>query len=108
MVRRGAARNISYLRNDALSELRLELRTVADCRDPAKIGLSLKDMLGVDPEVCRQIGAAARGLGHQGILVPSAALEGVNLIVLPENLPLDLPIEVVSTRPLLLDPPDQD
>jgi len=103
MVRRSAARNLAYLRNNVLSELQVDLAGVLDLSDPAALGLTPADLTGTDQQACQELAAAALTRGHQGLLVPSAALPGLNLVVLPRNLSVPPPLRVLHTTELPLD-----
>lgn len=103
MVRRSAARNLAYLRNILLSELEVNLGRALDLSEPATVGLTLADLTGSEQQSCQGLAAAAMARGYQGLLVPSAALPGLNLIVLPRNLPELPPIRVQRSTELPLD-----
>ena len=103
MVRRSAARNLVFLRNNVLSELEIDLGRVLDLGDPATVGLTWADLTSLDTRVCQEIAAAAQTHGYQGLLVPSAAMRGLNLIILPRNLSDPLPVRVVGSDELSLE-----
>jgi hypothetical protein len=103
MVRRNAARNLAYLQNNVLSEIELDLTRVLDLSDPAVVGLALSELTGPNHELCQDLAAAAMAGGYEGLVVPSAALPGLNLVLLPQNLPDPPPIRVVRSTPLPLD-----
>ncbi|MPZ50965.1 MAG: RES domain-containing protein [Dehalococcoidia bacterium] len=86
MVRRSAARNLAYLKNNVLSELVVDLGRVLDLSDPSAVGLVLADLTSSDLQLCQELAAAAMALRAEGMLVPSAALPGLNLVILPQNL----------------------
>lgn len=100
MVRRSAARNLDYLQNNLLTELHIDVTVVLDATEPATIDLQLADLTGSDPSVCRQLALAAIREGCQGLLVPSAAMHGTNLVLFPNNLPDPLPAAVIGSRSL--------
>jgi RES domain-containing protein len=117
MVRRSAARNLAYLKNNLLSELEVDLARVLDLSDPAALGLTQADLTGTDQQACQKLAGAALARGYEGLLVPSAALPGLNLVLLPGNLSEPPPIRVVRSTELPLDTiaaehreaaPDQD
>ena len=96
MVRRSAARNLAYLQNNILSELEVDLARVLDLADPAALGWTQADLTGTDQQACQELAAVAVAGGHDGLLVPSAALPGLDLPELPRlrvvrsaELPLD-------------------
>lgn len=103
MVRRSAARNLAYLQNNILTELEVNLSRVLDLSDPTTVGLTLADLRGPDHQPCQELAAAAMARAYEGLLVPSAALPGLNLIVLPRNLPEPPPIRVLRSTELPLD-----
>ena len=103
MVRRSAARNLAYLRNNALSELAVDLGRVLELSDPPAVGLTQVDLTGTDLQPCQALAAAALARGYEGELVPSAALPGLNLVILPRNLPEPPPLRVVRSMALPLD-----
>jgi hypothetical protein len=69
-----------------LTEVRVELAAVLDCRDPEPLGLTADDLLhDTDYGVTQALGAAVLALGLEGLLVPSATRLGDNLVVFPTN-----------------------
>ena len=100
MVRRSAARNLDYLRNNVLTELDIDVEVVLDATEPASIGLQIADLTGSNPSACRQLALAVIREGCEGLLVPSAAMQGTNLVLFPNNLPSPLPAAVVGSRSL--------
>lgn len=103
MVRRRAARNLGYLRNNVLSELAVDLDQVVDLSDPSVAGLTREELTGPDSSVCQAIAAVAVARGFQGLLVLSAALPGSNLVLFPRNLPDPPPIRARRSTELPLD-----
>ena len=103
MVRRSAARNLAYLRNNVLSELAVDLAHVLDVSTPTVVRLAMADLTGPDHRLCQDLAAAAVARGYAGLLVPSAALPGLNLVIFPRNLPAPLPLQVVRSTELPLD-----
>jgi RES domain-containing protein len=103
MVRRSAARNLAYLQNNVLTELAVDLGRVLDLSDPAIVGLTPADLTGSDQRPCRALAAAAVALGYEGLLVPSAALPGLNLVILPRDVPEPPRLRVVRSTELPLD-----
>jgi RES domain-containing protein len=62
----------------------IELSTAADL---AAVGLSEDDLRGDDFEACQRVGGAVAWIGHDGLLVPSARLDGgQNLVIFTANL----------------------
>ena len=103
MVRRSAMRNLAYLRNNVLSELAVDLGRVLDVSVPSAVGLTEVDLTGTDLQPCQELAAAALARGYEGLLVPSAALPGCTLAILPRSLPEPLPLRVVRSTALPLD-----
>lgn len=50
----------------------------------------------------RTVAAAAHARGYEGLLVLSAALPGLNLVLLPDNLGSDARLRVVRSIELLI------
>lgn len=71
-------------------ELEVKLERALDLTNPvvlARLGLDAPALIGPDSELTRQLGAAARANGYEGVLAPSAAVSSeTNLILFPENL----------------------
>ena len=86
MVRRSAARNLAYLQNNVLTEIEVSLDRVLDVLAPSSIGVTRQDLTGSDVSSCQRVAAIARSQGIEGLLVPSAALPGRNLVLFPDNL----------------------
>ncbi len=103
IVRRSAARTLGYLANNLLSEIEVTLGRLVDLSEPTVAGLTLADLTGADHRLCQEIGAVATALGYRGLLVPSAALPGLNLVILARNLPEPSAMRVVSSVELPLD-----
>lgn len=103
MVRRSVARNLNYLRNNILSELEIHFDRIIDVTEPSALGLSEADLTGTDLHLCQELGGAALAGGYEGLLVPSAALAGFNLVVLPRNLPEAGRLHMVRSREFPLD-----
>jgi RES domain-containing protein len=103
MVRRSAARNLGYLRNNVLTELEVDLGSVLNLSDPGVVGVTRAQLTGPDHTVCQELAAAALARDVHGLLVPSAALPGSNLVLLPQNLPERPPIRAIRSTELPLD-----
>lgn len=103
MVRRSAARNLDYLRNTILSELEVSLDHTLDLADPATIGLARADLTGSEQRSCQELAAIAMFRAYGGLLVPSAALPGLNLVILPRNMIRPSSIRVLHSTNLLLE-----
>lgn len=103
MVRRSAARNLAYLKNNVLSELMVDLSPVLDLSDPTECGLDRADLTAPDQQLCQTLAATALSKGNAGLVVPSAALSGLNLVLLPRNLSAQSQFRVVRSTELPLD-----
>lgn len=103
MVRRSAARNLAYLQNNVLSELEVDLSRILDLSDPTVVGLPAGELTSPDQKSCQDLATAAMNRGCEGLLVPSAALPGLNLVVLPRNLSETPSIRVLRSTELPLD-----
>ena len=103
MVRRSAARKIEYLKNNVLSEIAVELEWVLELTPSGSSGADTALLTGPRIELCQEIAAQARDLQFQGLLVPSAALDGTNLVVIPDNLSESSMLRVVQTTEMQID-----
>lgn len=61
-----------------------------------RLGVSDATSNDVDYSITQAIGAAANFLEYQGILVPSARKEGINLMLFPERLDLESSIKIIN------------
>ena len=62
----------------------VNLSRVADLTDDAllgRLGLSAAELANVEFGACQEVGAAVESAGFQGMLVPSARADGVNLVL---------------------------
>jgi len=89
MVRQRASTNLLFLQNTRLSQLDVSLTAVLDCGDPSVLGVRSADIHGTDRRIPWAIGAAAIERGANGLIIPSAAMNGTNLVIFPTNLPSD-------------------
>lgn len=60
----------------------VSLSTAEDLR---AVGLDLDALRDDDHSRCRLVGGAVKHLGHDGLLVPSARADGVNLVIFPST-----------------------
>ncbi len=96
MVRQRASHNPAFLRNNVLTELEAHIPAIFDIRD-------LDDVRGPNVSITQKLAWAAIERGAGGILVPSAAVEGLgNLVLFPSVLPAPLPVGILSSRELPL------
>jgi RES domain-containing protein len=68
--------------------LEIRLASVVDLSDRnllATLGVSEPDLVGLDYSVCQRVGGAIAWLGNDGLLVPSARANGVNLVIFPNQ-----------------------
>lgn len=72
-----------------LVRIRFALHRVLDLTDPATLAaldLRPEDLVGDDWQRTQRLGAQARAAGFEGLLVPSAAGPGDNLVIFPDRL----------------------
>ena len=84
--RRAAGQPVSPHR---LARIQVELHRVLDLTDPgtlAALDLRPEDLVGDDWQRTQRLGAQARAAGFEGLLVPSAAGPGDNLVIFPDRL----------------------
>jgi RES domain-containing protein len=83
-------------------ELEVKLEAILDLTDSnvlQKIGVRQDSLTSTDTNATREIAAQARGLGYEGLLVPSvAAANSANLVIFLDKLP-ERP-NVRSSRPV--------
>jgi RES domain-containing protein len=103
MVRRSAARNLAFLQNNVLSEIDVSLNRVLDLSNPNVGGRSRLELTGPNLKRCQDLAAVAVERKFEGLVVPSAALPGSNLVIFPRNLPEPPPLHVVRSIELPLD-----
>jgi RES domain-containing protein len=72
-----------------LHRFEVTLAAVLDLREPwarEQVGLDGRELSGDDLRACQGVGAAARHLGREGVLSPSAAGSGTVLVVFSDRL----------------------
>ena len=87
----------------ALHMIRTRVTKMLDLTDRAllgALGVGEAELSSDDQTECRRVGGAAAWLGHDGILVPSARADGMNLVVFVDTQHPDLPLELVSSERL--------
>ena len=105
-IRKRAARQpvLTY----RLARIQVHLQRVLDLTDPpaaAAFGLRPDDLIGQDWEPTQRLAAQARAAGFEGLLVPSAAGPGRNLVVFPDRLGPESHVGVLGTpRPFRVPP----
>jgi hypothetical protein len=76
----------AQLTNYRLTELRVDVSAVIDCRDPSVLGLTVDAVCDeFDYSLPRQLARAAVAVGVEGLLVPSATRLGSNLVLFPST-----------------------
>lgn len=87
----------------AAGRIKVRLQKVLDLGDEAnlrKLGLSREDLISPNYSLTQAISVQARKAGFQGLLVPSAAGRGDNLLVFENNLAEGCLIEVEEIKSL--------
>lgn len=93
------------VRRYRLARIHIDLHRVLDLTDPATLaalGLRAEDLVTDTWEPTQRLGAAARAAGFEGLLVPSAAGPGRNLVIFPDRLDARSRIRSLGTRPFHL------
>jgi RES domain-containing protein len=81
------------------------LSSVIDLSDRtrlAALGISEEDLVSLDYRSCQHLGGAIAWLGNDGLLVPSARADGVNLVIFPNQQKSDY--EFLTIDSTLIDP----
>ena len=81
-----------------LYRISVRLRRVVDLRDPADlalVGITDVELVADDFTSCQKVGGAAQLLGNDGLLVPSARADGVNLVIYPND---DYEFDVIDSE----------
>jgi RES domain-containing protein len=66
----------------------------------ARLGVGLGELGGDDMLACQQVGGATSWLDHDGLLIPSARAEAVNLVIFPANRTADARFKVTASEPV--------
>lgn len=74
----------------------------SDLRTLAKLGLNDEVLASIDHSDCQRVGGAVEWLEHDGLLVPSARTEGVNLVIFPNRKTPDFRFDVLDSEELPL------
>jgi RES domain-containing protein len=88
--------------------LKVRLESVVDASSPdvlRTLGIGPNELANAGQEQCRIVGGAVAHLGHDGLLVPSARTDGVNLVIYPGNWQVDGAFDIVE-RIILSRPPE--
>jgi len=102
--RRAAGQPVSPYR---LARIRVQFHRVLDLTDPetlGALGLRSEDLVGDDWQRTQRLAAQAHAAGFEGLLVPSAAGPGRNLVIFPDRLDSRSRVRAVGSRPLALPP----
>ena len=73
------------------------LASVIDLSDRSllpELGITEEDLGSLDHQACQQVGGAIAWLGNDGVLVPSARADGVNLVIFPNQQKIDYKFRV--------------
>lgn len=83
--------------------IRVVLSSVIDLSDRTRLtalGVSAEDLAALDHGACQRVGGAIAWLGHDGLLVPSARADGVNLVIFPNGQAADYEFRVLASEVL--------
>jgi RES domain-containing protein len=72
-----------------IHRIRVRLASVLDLNDWTilqKLEVDKESFGSPEPPRCKEVGGAIALLGHDGLLAPSARIDGINLVVFPANL----------------------
>ena len=78
----------------------MTLQAVGDLRDVATLGsmgVGATELGRWPPTECQRVGGAAAWLQWDGLLVPSARADGLNLVVFPDHMNPDALLEVIDS-----------
>jgi RES domain-containing protein len=98
--KRAAGQPVSPYR---LARIRVQLQRVLDLTDPetlGALGLRTEDLVGDNWQRTQRLAAQARAAGFEGLLVPSAAGPGRNLVIFADRLDPRSRVRAVGSRPL--------
>lgn len=93
---RPSARRIVY-------RIEVTLNSVLDLSDSqtlSELGLNDDLLASIEHSNCQMIGGAVEWLEHDGLLVPSARAEGVNLVIFPNRKKPDFQFDVLDSEEL--------
>lgn len=98
MIRHLRPELLSRTKNKRLTEFRVELRSVVDCRDLTRLGVSPSEFFhDTNYMVPQELAKAALDRGSDAMLVPSATLLGDNLIIFADNLDKSSQMTIVES-----------
>jgi RES domain-containing protein len=76
------------------------LASVVDLSDRdqlVELGILERDLTSLDHRACQNVGGAVEWLGNDGLLVPSARADGVNLVIFPNQQKSDYEFRVIGS-----------
>ena len=77
------------------------LSSVIDLSDRTRLvelGISEEDLASLDHRACQRVGGAIAWLGNDGLLVPSARADGLNLVIFPNQQKADYEFRVLTSE----------
>jgi len=83
--------------------IEVALNSVIDLSDSlslSRLGLNEESLASIEHSGCQGIGGAVEWLEHDGLLVPSARAEGVNLVIFPNRKKPNYRFEVLDSEEL--------
>lgn len=86
-----------------LVSVTVELQRVLDLTDHAvlqRLGLRSEDLIAPDWAPTQELGRLAREAGFEGLLVPSAAAPGTNLVLFPDYLASASSVQLQAIEPV--------
>jgi RES domain-containing protein len=84
-------------------QIEVVLNSVLDLSDSsilAGLWVNEESLASIDHSNCQGIGGAVEWLGHDGLLVPSARAEGVNLVIFPNRKKPNYRFDVLDSEEL--------
>jgi len=91
----------------SLHQVSLRLESVIDLSTPetlASVGLAEQDIADLPIGRSQEVGGAVEWLQHDGLLVPSARANGLNIVVFPTQMQSSGRFEVITTE-IIFEPP---
>lgn len=86
-----------------LASVAVDLQRVLDLTDQAvlhRLDLPPEDLVGPDWAPTQELGRLARQAGFEGLLVPSAAAPGTNLVLFPDRLDPASSVRLMAVEPV--------
>lgn len=91
-----------------LHEAEVNLGRVLDLRERKvlqALGLSEADIRSPNHSACQKVGGTAEWLGIEGLIVPSARIDGANLVVFERRAGPDFSVRILTSEPVAAKPP---